>query len=194
MVDVGCGPGNITDTYDQYFNFDKMTAFDISPEMITFARNNYQTVDNRINFKVADAGMDWSSITTLINVPVNRADLVISVYCLHWVSDERKSHSLFNIKQMLKPNGKAFIRVYAHSELLWLLEQAIMASKWSKYANKLLHSTDLPEHSSGMGRLAFWKSCCDEVGLKVVKAELEDAEFDFDDETSFYSKLIVITC
>lgn len=72
VVDLGCGPGNLTTTLAQRWPHATIEALDSSPEMVAAAR------DRGIDAHVGDVG-DWA--------PKPDTDVVISNATLHWVPD-----------------------------------------------------------------------------------------------------------
>ena len=87
-----------------YLDFDQMVAMDISPEMIDFARINH-TLDGKVRYECADITADWEKLREDMKIKEGSVDVVISIYCLHWVSDLQKA--IHNFYKMLKP-GKLF--------------------------------------------------------------------------------------
>ncbi|RAV18136.1 trans-aconitate 2-methyltransferase [Mycolicibacterium sp. GF69] len=72
VVDLGCGPGNLTTTLAQRWPHATIEALDSSPEMVAAAR------DRGIDAYVGDVA-DWA--------PKPDTDVVISNAALHWVPD-----------------------------------------------------------------------------------------------------------
>lgn len=74
VVDLGCGPGNLTALLADRWPDAEITGLDSSPEMIAKAR----TTDDRITFGVADL-RDWA--------PESPVDVLVSNATLQWVPD-----------------------------------------------------------------------------------------------------------
>ncbi|MFH0898536.1 MAG: class I SAM-dependent methyltransferase [bacterium] len=99
VLDIGCGDGKITATIAKQVPQGHVVGLDISPNMIHTAQQTF--VDrNNLCFIVADAN-DF-----ILNPKFN---YVFSFYALHWVSD--LASSLKSIKNVLRPGGKAFIKI-----------------------------------------------------------------------------------
>ncbi|RWS21876.1 juvenile hormone acid methyltransferase-like protein [Leptotrombidium deliense] len=132
VVDIGCGTGNVTLDFLQLVKCDQLIAFDKSEFMIEFATENNKS--SEINYKVADIRDDFQKLKFDLNI-VERADLVFSVYCFHWVVD--KSKAFHNISQLLKPGGKCFLIFIYWSDLFAYQRQFVLNSKWSEYFENL---------------------------------------------------------
>lgn len=74
VVDLGCGPGQLTAYLAERWPGARVLGIDSSPEMI--ART--PALDSRVTFAVADV-RDW--------IPSPQADVVVSNATLHWVPD-----------------------------------------------------------------------------------------------------------
>jgi trans-aconitate 2-methyltransferase len=74
VVDLGCGPGQLTASLAQRWPGASITGIDSSPEMIDRAR----TLDSRVAFTVGDV-RDW--------MPSAYSDVVLSNATLHWVPE-----------------------------------------------------------------------------------------------------------
>jgi trans-aconitate 2-methyltransferase len=72
VVDLGCGPGNLTATLPQRWPGSRVAGIDSSPEMIAQARR----LDTGVVFNVGDL-RDWS--------PGPDVDVMVSNAVLHWV-------------------------------------------------------------------------------------------------------------
>lgn len=77
----------------------QIIAFDLSEKMIEFARETYS--NSNLIFKSGDICADWDQLSEKLDIKAGTIDIVISTYCLHWVSDTPKA--MKNIYQMLKP-------------------------------------------------------------------------------------------
>lgn len=98
-VDIGCGTGNISPLIIEKVPFEKLIAFDLSPEMIEFARREY--ANDKTTFEVANICWPWEKLAAALNVPRNSVDVALSVHCFHWISDEEKQQAMDNVSAML---------------------------------------------------------------------------------------------
>ncbi|MGN6576740.1 MAG: trans-aconitate 2-methyltransferase [Nocardioides sp.] len=80
VVDLGCGPGNLTTLLAERWPDAQVTGVDSSPEMIAAARDGVATRDDRaaprIEFEVGDL-RDWA--------PAGPVDVLVSNATLQWV-------------------------------------------------------------------------------------------------------------
>lgn len=99
VVDIGCGTGNITADISAKLQHKSIIAFDISQPMIDYACSHYP--DKTVKYVVSDICSDWQDLEEATQVTRDSIDLVISIYCLHWVDDKQKA--MENVSKMLKP-------------------------------------------------------------------------------------------
>jgi trans-aconitate 2-methyltransferase len=92
IVDLGCGPGSLTQTLIERWPDARVIGVDSSPEML--AKATPLSIPGRLDFVEADIGT-WSS-----EEPV---DLIVSNAALHWVSDHGRL--LSRLAKILKPGG-----------------------------------------------------------------------------------------
>lgn len=78
VVDLGCGPGQLTRTLADRWPAARVHGVDSSPDMIERAR---EYVDDRLSFGVADVG-DWR--------PGEPVDVIVSNATLQWVPRHRE--------------------------------------------------------------------------------------------------------
>lgn len=99
ILDIGCGTGWYTGRLSELFPDANIDAFDISPNMISYAKSLY-SYDN-INFKVSDAEkFDFEK----------SYDLITSNASLQWFSDLPKSFKNFN--SLLNEDGIFVVSVF----------------------------------------------------------------------------------
>lgn len=85
VMDVGCGPGNITKQILLPMlpeSLQELVATDLSPQMIQYARSHNQ--HSRIRYDVLDI-----ATKKLPHAYYKRFDQVFSSFCLHLVQDHR---------------------------------------------------------------------------------------------------------
>lgn len=99
MVDIGCGTGNITDELAARLSYGQVIGVDLNDSMVEFAATHYQRTG--VEYVVADICQDWATLSAKLNLTENRVDLIVSFYCLHWVSD--LDQAMKNIAKLLKP-------------------------------------------------------------------------------------------
>ncbi|MDO9498388.1 MAG: trans-aconitate 2-methyltransferase [Nocardioides sp.] len=79
VVDLGCGPGNLTALLADRWPDAEVVGLDSSPEMIDAARRAQSQVETRVDFDVADL-REWTP-------PAESIDVLVSNATLQWVPD-----------------------------------------------------------------------------------------------------------
>lgn len=96
-VDVGCGTGLLTLALAGKVK--RVWGLDISPAMCQYLRA-----------KAASAGFDnvQAAVASAISLPLvdESADLVVSNYCFHHLSDNDKRQALAEVRRVLRPGGR----------------------------------------------------------------------------------------
>jgi SAM-dependent methyltransferase len=141
LVDIGCGTGNITIRIKDYLNYERIVAFDKIPDMISFAENHYK--DSRISYKVGDILED--GLKEKLNLPEEGADIVLSIYCLHWITSDMQAKAMANISSMLKPGGKCYLLFFSWSDILPLQENWARYGRWREFFKSVEQSEDEPQ-------------------------------------------------
>ena len=90
VVDLGCGPGNLTGLLRQRWRSAHVTGLDSSPEMIATARGR----DDGVTYDVADL-RDWR--------PSTPVDVLVSNATLQWVPDHLAL--LSSLVEAVRPGG-----------------------------------------------------------------------------------------
>lgn len=101
IVDLGCGPGNLTRTLIERWPSAQAIGMDNSPEMLEQAR--LLTVPGRLDFVEADLH-SWR--------PGRTFDLLVSNAALQWVSDH--AALLVRLSDMLSPAGTLAVQMPYH--------------------------------------------------------------------------------
>jgi trans-aconitate 2-methyltransferase len=78
VVDLGCGPGNLTATLCERWPAARVHGVDASAEMVARAEETGQSIEDRLSFEVADL-REWP--------PPRRVDVLVSNATLQWVPD-----------------------------------------------------------------------------------------------------------
>ncbi|XP_070552690.1 uncharacterized protein [Ptychodera flava] len=100
LLDVGCGVGALTALLSK--RVARVTAFDISPEMIKEAKQISKA--KNITYSVSDA----TKLSTYQEYR-NSFDKVVANFALHWMKDYKTA--LEGIYQSLKPGGQCFMNM-----------------------------------------------------------------------------------
>ncbi|XP_074599431.1 juvenile hormone acid O-methyltransferase-like [Brevipalpus obovatus] len=206
LIDVGCGSGNITQDIAQSINCDRILGIDLSDKMIEYAERTYS--NDKIHFTVADACDKWDKISKSIDVVEGQADIVTSIYCLHWVSNQKRA--MDNIYRMLKPGGKCYILIFSWSHLLPVQEQITFHPRWADFFKHLesdkikvqkIDGIELREREkssapfsvfecpSEQERCEQWSKICRSANLEPISVKIHDSVFYYDNVDSFKGEL-----
>lgn len=145
-LDVGCGPGILTQEVAVRRPDAEITGIDISPEMIKLADNELATeLSGRIRFKTADA-----CNTETMN-DLGTFDLIFSTFTMHhWNEPALPLRNLFAI---LNPGG--FLYIYDLKRVAWLyylgskggFMQSIRASFTRKEIRMIMEQAGISDYS-----------------------------------------------
>lgn len=144
ILDVGCGPGNIT--YESLFpllpkTMKSLVGIDLSTHFIDYAKSHYQK-DQRIQYHHLDITTD--------NIPPEfeeNFDNVFSFYCLHYIKNQKAA--IRNMYKMLKPGREVFLNFLGHCTSMEIYSSLESDEKWKPFLNpdKLLAPTHTDKHA-----------------------------------------------
>ncbi|WP_027707634.1 class I SAM-dependent methyltransferase [Zooshikella ganghwensis] len=122
VLDIGCGDGSLINKIVQQFELSHVQAVDRSVEMISHAKQNYETPG--VRFGIAD-------VTNLDQFDSQSMDWVFVCSILHWVSNLDKAFA--EIERVLKPGGQCFIVHWPYNEAIYLPVKQLMSDpQWEK--------------------------------------------------------------
>jgi len=98
VLDLGCGPGNVSKYLFDCDNTLKIFGIDLSVEMINLARINAPEIE----FYVGD-------IRNLKEFAYKKYEAIIAAFCLPFLYDTEASSFISNISKMLKRNGTLYL-------------------------------------------------------------------------------------
>lgn len=97
VVDIGSGTGLLT--LEIAPRVEQVWGVDISPAMAEYLRT-----------KAASGALDnvQAAVSSAVSLPLvdSCADLVVSNYCFHHLSDEDKEQALLEVRRVLRPGGR----------------------------------------------------------------------------------------
>jgi SAM-dependent methyltransferase len=97
ILELGCGPGNVTRLLKTRFSEAKIVAIDLAPRMIEIARQQLPEVDFRV--------MDVRDISSL----AEKFDAVMCSFCLPFLSKEDALQLIADCSEKLIPGGIIYI-------------------------------------------------------------------------------------
>ncbi len=95
VLDIGAGTGLLTEIIIKQFPYAKITAVDISAEMIKIAKKRLQEY-SAITYQVVDYTQDF---------PIEKYDLIVSSLSIHHLTDKDKINLFREIKKSLYKDG-----------------------------------------------------------------------------------------
>ncbi|XP_033124536.1 juvenile hormone acid O-methyltransferase-like isoform X2 [Anneissia japonica] len=101
ILDVGCGTGDLAYEFGDVAQ--SVIGFDISKEMINFARHSYKRPN--VTYELADV----LSCVDIFPDWKGAFDKVVSIHVLHWVKDRKGAFQ--SIHDCLKPGGECFLLI-----------------------------------------------------------------------------------
>jgi SAM-dependent methyltransferase len=97
ILELACGPGNVTRYLKQRFPHSEIIAIDLAPRMIDIAKREVSGVDFRV--------MDVRDVKTL----GIQFDLIMSSFCLPFLSEEDTRQLISDCSEMLEQGGLLYL-------------------------------------------------------------------------------------
>ncbi|XP_031357845.1 juvenile hormone acid O-methyltransferase-like [Photinus pyralis] len=125
ILDVGCGPGNVTSDFLLPIlpKSGTIIAIDKAAEVICYAKEHYEKSPH-VNFVQMDIVFPDPQLYKTF-------DHVISLYCLHFVAEQEIA--LRNIYNMLKPGGNFFFTCVVQYNAFETFAAISGTEKWKPY-------------------------------------------------------------
>ncbi len=96
VLDLGAGTGLLSAMIAEAFPKARLTLFDLTPEMLTIARQRLKPLGKRVRFVTADFAAA---------APSKSYDTVVSALAIHHLPDSGKRHLFGDIYKYLTPGG-----------------------------------------------------------------------------------------
>lgn len=211
VVDVGCGTGNITDHLIEWLSCQNVVGFDISNEMIEYAKKFHSA--KGMSYKTGDiAANDDDFKGKILGSNGFLSDLVISIHCLHWIPEPNQNTAMANIRSLMKPGGRCYLWIFSWSDMLPLQEQMVYHHKWRKYFKSVIEEGEADRKAGGLEvskrdtekrrrrssapfptfdpppeeeRIRIWKQRCKDLFFENYDVVLKRVDFDFENWASF---------
>ncbi|KAG8323375.1 hypothetical protein J6590_006386 [Homalodisca vitripennis] len=131
ILDVGCGPGDVTAEvlYPYLPSSARLVGVDINPKMVEYANKKYSS--RSINFKQLD--FSTKNITEVFHE--RTFSKLFSFYCLHWIQDQQQTAK--NIWSVLQPGGQFLILMSPKNAVFKVYQIMSQMDKWKSYMKDL---------------------------------------------------------
>ncbi len=97
ILELACGPGNVTKFLKNHFPESRILAVDLAPKMIEIARKDLTDVDFRV--------MDVRDISVI----PEKFDAVMCLFCLPFLSKEDAAKLIADCSSLLNPGGVIYL-------------------------------------------------------------------------------------
>jgi ubiquinone/menaquinone biosynthesis C-methylase UbiE len=174
LLDVGCGPGNITADLADRLVKGSVVGIDLSDEVIRLARSQYANESQpNLSFEVADVyDLDFSE---------NSFDVVYAHQVLQHLS--KPVEALREMRRVLRPGGTLAVRDADYGTFAWSPDEPLL-DRWLE----LYHDITRANHAeANAGR--YLKSWVTEAGFDHVSASSSNWIFESADERSWWGGL-----
>ena len=151
ILDIGCGPGSLTEKIAQRVPDGEVIGIDISPNMIRQASRDYRQIPNLRFFKKSGDSFCFSG----------KFDLVLSFFALHWVKHHDKV--LRCVQSSLKKQGRLIFLMVAEKNPL--ISEVLARQPW----RTLLGKRETISHFNQVTYLALLKQFGFDQELLEVK-------------------------
>ncbi|KAF6208554.1 hypothetical protein GE061_017012 [Apolygus lucorum] len=126
ILDVGCGPGDVTSNILRSYIPDdaKLIGGDISREMVEYATSNFKS--DQIMYRILDIeNVSWE---TELEKSYHK---IFSFYCFHWIQNQKLA--VKNLFRLLKPDGQLFLVFLSKSAVFELYKHLKKNPNWAPY-------------------------------------------------------------
>jgi len=161
-VDLGCGPGAVSQRLLTRFSRARAVAVDIDPVMVALGRGAVGTLEGRLRWVEADL----ASPDLLDAIGETQVDVVLSTTALHWLPLEALTRLYRDLGRLLRPGG-LFINGdnLAYSQDLPTfdrLSDRVLEGQWSdaSFAERGIETAE-----------QWWEALAEEPGFTSLIAE-----------------------
>jgi ubiquinone/menaquinone biosynthesis C-methylase UbiE len=167
VLDVGCGPGKWTRLFAKKCS--AVTAIDLSPRMITLAKNSLGKEAGNVDFHVMNVSK--------LRFPDNKYDLVNCVTVLqHILDDEEWEFAVNEIVRVTRPGGKVLLYENAPN-LVVVRRTPHLHVKSMKY-----YSREFEKHGANM---IYWRAA--DLSLPITFFGLRDYAASFNNRVYYFA-------
>ncbi|XP_014294728.1 juvenile hormone acid O-methyltransferase isoform X2 [Halyomorpha halys] len=165
VLDIGCGPGDVTnDVLLPFLPRDStLVGCDVSEAMLKNC-NRYK-INGRLMFKKLDIQQKW-----LNNGWENEAfNKIFSFYCLHWITDHRQA--MRNIYSLLKPGGEILLMFMTPDNAVYIAFETLKQSpKWNRFVK------DIRWFFESSDSISFCEDLLESAGFQEVDCYLKTSD------------------
>ncbi|XP_015115624.1 juvenile hormone acid O-methyltransferase isoform X2 [Diachasma alloeum] len=160
VIDVGCGPGNITkDLLLPNVGKDAMViGADLCAAMIEYAKQHYEFKD-KLSFIQLDI-----ETPELSNNLIGQFDNAVSFYCLQWCRNTKLT--MENFYKLLRSGGKAIVLMVSHYMIFDIYSEQQKDPKFAAYMQDFLKFT--PPHHGYPNAEEMLREDLKEVGFEIL--------------------------
>nr|WLK26394.1 juvenile hormone acid O-methyltransferase [Eurygaster integriceps] len=176
VMDVGCGPGDVTlKILCPFLPKDcTVVAVDVSEDMISYARLFIAKDKERVTFRALDIAHEdqlvkfdyWKQQKKSFNK-------VFSFYCLQWIQNHRQA--MINIYSLLKPSGEILLMFPTPDNPVYrAVENLRKTEKWGEFYEEeeaWFYKADDPP--------TYFQEILKNVGFEDIKCYLKQCSYEF---------------
>ena len=157
ILDLGCGPGNLTDLIIEKYPDAEIHMVDISEEMVKKCELKYKGNPN-----IHPHCMDFRKL----NFEAGSFDLILSSISIHHINDENKYIMFWNVNHLLTPSGVFSYsdqfsgvndEIYRKNISAWKDETFQMGTTESEWKMWMEHQDRHDYHTTLENQLVFMK-------------------------------------
>lgn len=180
ILDFGCGDGKISAELSRFVPQGKIDAFDVSPQMITFAKIKFPA------YAYPNLKFNKSDSFTFDDIPGTNAYDIITAFCVfHMVKEPLEI--LKNLKTHLKPSGKMFLVIPAGRNPIFFRAGNDMFEKYQLEAPWRNQSTaNIPTMRTLEGCAMYLK----EAGFQITTMEMIDTDNPYYDKNELLEWMV----
>jgi ubiquinone/menaquinone biosynthesis C-methylase UbiE len=132
LLDVGCGPGNITAELATYVGSGEVTGIDLSEEVIALAKRDFMSVGlDNLFFETGDV--------YALDFPDDHFDVVYAHQILQHLT--RPVEAIREMRRVLKPGGLLAVREGDFGAFVWFPGDPVL-SRWMELYHQLTRRND----------------------------------------------------
>lgn len=171
VLDVGCGPGNLTASISELVDLGVVIGIDIAHDVIVEARTEFGS--DRISFEVADM--------YALNYSDNEFDVVHAHQVLQHLGNPIAA--LHEMKRVVKPGGVVAVRDSDYAEMLWSPEDPLLDRWLDIYRQIARRNGAEPDAGRFLGE---WARA---VGFEEIVVSVSEWNFINEDDRNWWGNL-----